>query len=140
MSISAVDYVNISIKYVNISINYTKIFYDTRAIFPHNTYFSSKLTIRTASLKGLPGMNTLAYRTHSCVMKKIKCCEYGLCFCIHNTSFFRMLWMAQKARMFATGKPFQQYMMQLSSLFSPFINYEENEVLRIRSCSLEPTF
>ncbi len=37
--------------------------------------------------KGLPLTNTIAYRAHLKVMKKMKCCEYGNRELIQNTSF-----------------------------------------------------
>jgi hypothetical protein len=39
---------------------------------------------------------------------------------------------SQKARVFVTVKPFEQSVIQHSSLFGPFLSYEEHEVLQIQ--------
>jgi hypothetical protein len=41
----------------------------------------------TLGWKGLLGTSTLAYWSHSYVVKKINCCEYNTTGYIHNTSF-----------------------------------------------------
>jgi len=47
---------------------------------------------------------------------------------------------AQQARMFDRDKPFQPSEMLQSSLFGPFVTYQENEVLWIQSMFLMTSF
>ncbi len=41
----------------------------------------------TLSWKDMPDSNTLAYWAHVLITKKMKCCEYDIWGCIHNSAF-----------------------------------------------------
>ncbi len=56
------------------------------------------------------------------------CCKYGAWVYIHNTSSSSALLMDKRSQCPVHGKPFQSSVMCNTTLFGPFVSYEENEV------------